>query len=124
VTRIPDTPDFIKGVVNLRGSIVPVVDLRLKLRLGAAEYNSFTVMIVLNIARRVVGVVVDSVSDVIQLDAAQVHPAPEFGGQVDTRFISGLGTIDQRMLILLDIEKLLSSQDMALLSEAGVPVQH
>jgi len=119
VTRIPDTPDFIKGVVNLRGAIVPVVDLRLKLRLSSAEYNSFTVMIVLNIARRVVGIVVDSVSDVIQLAAEQVHAAPEFGGHVDTRFISGLGTIDQRMLILLDIEKLLSSQDMALLPAAG-----
>jgi purine-binding chemotaxis protein CheW len=125
VTRIPDTPDFIKGVVNLRGAIVPVVDLRLKLHLGSAEYNSFTVMIVLNIARRVVGVVVDSVSDVIQLDAAQVLPAPEFGGHVDTRFISGLGTIDQRLLILLDIEKLLTSQDMALMPDAaGGPVQH
>jgi len=119
VTRIPDTPDFIKGVVNLRGAIVPVIDLRLKLRLSSAEYNSFTVMIVLNIARRVVGIVVDSVSDVIQLAAEQVHAAPEFGGHVDTRFISGLGTIDQRMLILLDIEKLLSSQDMALLPAAG-----
>ncbi|HZR35239.1 MAG TPA: chemotaxis protein CheW [Nevskia sp.] len=125
VTRIPDTPDFIKGVVNLRGAIVPVVDLRLKLRLGSAEYNSLTVMIVLNIARRVVGVVVDSVSDVIQLAAEQMHPAPEFGGQVDTRFISGLGTVEQRMLILLDIEKLLSSQDMALLPEAaGDSVRH
>lgn len=119
VTRIPDTPDFIKGVVNLRGAIVPVIDLRLKLRLSSAEYNSFTVMIVLNIARRVIGIVVDSVSDVIQLAAEQVHPAPEFGGQIDTRFISGLGTIDQHMLILLDIEKLLSSQEMALLSSAG-----
>jgi purine-binding chemotaxis protein CheW len=119
VTRIPDTPDFIKGVVNLRGAIVPVIDLRLKLHLASAEYNSFTVMIVLNIARRVVGIVVDSVSDVIQIAAGQIHAPPEFGGQVDTRFISGLGTIEQRMLILLDIEKLLSSQDMALLSTVG-----
>jgi purine-binding chemotaxis protein CheW len=112
-------------VVNLRGAIVPVVDLRLKLRLGSAEYNSFTVMIVLNIARRVVGIVVDSVSDVIQLAAGQMHAAPEFGGQVDTRFISGLGTVDQRMLILLDIEKLLSSQDLALLASADqTPTQH
>ena len=125
VTRIPDTPDFIKGVVNLRGAIVPVVDLRIKLRLGSAEYNSFTVMVVLNLARRVIGVVVDSVSDVIQLEAEQVHAAPEFGTHIDTRFICGLGTIDQRMLILLDIERLLSSQDMALLTEApDSPVQH
>jgi purine-binding chemotaxis protein CheW len=115
VTRIPDTPDFIKGVVNLRGTIVPVVDLRLKFHLGKAEYNGFTVMIILNIAKRVVGMVVDSVSDVIQLGPDQVRPPPEFGGTLDTRFITGLGTLDQRMLILVDIEKLLRAQDMALL---------
>ena len=121
VTRIPDTPDFIKGVVNLRGAIVPVLDLPIKLKLGGAAYNGFTVMVVLNLQRRVIGVVVDSVSDVIQLEAEQLHPAPEFGTHVDTRFISGLGTIDQRMLILLDIERLLSSQDMALLPAADIP---
>ncbi|MDR3417698.1 MAG: chemotaxis protein CheW [Nevskia sp.] len=119
VTKIPDTPAFIKGVINLRGAIVPVVDLRLKFHLGSAEYNSFTVMIILNIQRRVVGVVVDSVSDVIQMSNSQIQPPPEFGGQIDTRFISGLGTLDQRMLILLDIEKLLSSDDMALLPPPG-----
>ncbi len=115
VTRIPETQAFIKGVVNLRGTIVPVVDLRIKFKLGKAEYNGFTVMIILNIAKRVVGIVVDSVSDVIQLSAEQVRPPPEFGGTLDTRFITGLGTLDERMLILVDIEKLLRAQDMALL---------
>lgn len=115
VTRIPDTPDYIKGVINLRGTIVPVVDLRLKFRLGKAEYDQFTVMIILNVARRVVGMVVDGVSDVMQLTAEQIRPAPELGGSLDTRFISGLGTLDNRMLILVDIEKLLRSQDLALL---------
>jgi len=119
VTRIPDTPDFIKGVVNLRGTIVPVVDLRIKFKLGKAEYNGFTVMIILNIAKRVVGMVVDSVSDVIQLTVEQVRPPPEFGGTLDTRFITGLGTLDERMLILVDIEKLLRAQDMALLPAAS-----
>jgi len=103
---------------------VPVVDLRLKFRLGSAEYNAFTVMIILNIQRRVIGVVVDSVSDVIQMHAEQIQPPPEFGGQIDTRFIAGLGTIDQRMLILLDMEKLLSADDMAMLPAAGGQTQH
>ena len=112
VTRVPDAPDYIKGVINLRGTIVPVIDLRLKLRLDNARYDAFTVMIVLNVEDRVVGIVVDSVSDVIPLSAEQIRPTPEFGAAVDTRFISGIGTIDERMLILLDIETLLDSADM------------
>jgi len=116
VTRIPDTPDFLKGVINLRGTIVPVVDLRIKFRLERAEYNSFTVMIILNIARRVVGMVVDGVSDVLQLAPDQIRPPPEFGGALDTQYITGLGTLDNRMLILVDIERLMSGADMALIS--------
>ncbi|WP_411850900.1 chemotaxis protein CheW [Stenotrophomonas sp. LGBM10] len=112
VTRVPDAPDYIKGVINLRGTIVPVIDLRLKLRLENARYDAFTVMIVLNVEDRVVGIVVDSVSDVIPLSAEQIRPTPEFGAAVDTRFISGIGTQDDRMLILLDIETLLDSADM------------
>jgi len=115
VTKIPDAPDFIKGVINLRGTIVPVVDLRIKFKLGKADYDAFTVMIILNIDKRVVGVVVDSVSDVMHLSPDQIRPSPEFGGAMDTRFITGLGTLDDRMLILVDIEKLLRAQDMALL---------
>ncbi|TAM11495.1 MAG: chemotaxis protein CheW [Nevskiaceae bacterium] len=115
VTRIPDTPDFVKGVINLRGTIVPVVDMRMKFKLPNAEYNTFTVMIILNVATRVVGIVVDRVSDVVQLAAEQVRPAPEFGSAIDTRFITGLGTAGERLLILLDIEKLLRSEDMALM---------
>lgn len=116
VTRIPDSPDFIKGVINLRGAIVPVVDMRIKFNLGTADYNEFTVMIILNIARRVVGMVVDGVSDVMTLDESQILPAPEFGGSFDTRYITGLGTHDERMVILVDIEKLMSSADMALMA--------
>lgn len=122
VTRIPGTPDFIKGVINLRGAIVPVVDMRLKFRLGSAEYDALTVMIVLNVARRVVGMVVDGVSDVVQLSSGQIHPAPEFSGAVGSRYVVGLGTDlsadDERMLILIDIEKLMTSQDMALVDQA------
>ena len=112
VTRLPDAPDYIKGVINLRGTIVPVIDLRLKLRLAEARYDSFTVMIVLNVEDRVVGIVVDSVSDVVPLAAEQVRSTPEFGAAVDTRFIAGIGTLDDRMLILLDIETLLDSADL------------
>ena len=112
VTRLPDAPDYIKGVINLRGTIVPVIDLRLKLRLDEARYDAFTVMIVLNVDDRVVGIVVDSVSDVIPLSAEQIRPKPEFGAAVDTRFISGIGTQDERMLILLDIETLLDTADL------------
>lgn len=112
VTRVPDAPDYIKGVINLRGTIVPVIDLRLKLRLKKARYDSFTVMIVLNVEERVVGIVVDGVSDVVPLAAGQIRPTPEFGAAVDTRFISGIGTLDEQMLILLDIETLLDSADL------------
>ena len=112
VTRVPDAPDYIKGVINLRGTIVPVIDLRLKLRLDEARYDAFTVMIVLNVEQRVVGIVVDSVSDVIALTAEQIRPTPEFGAAVDTRFINGIGTQDERMLILLDIETLLDTAEL------------
>ena len=114
VTRIANSPDFIKGVVNLRGIIVPVVDMRIKLNLGTATYDQFTVVIILNIGGRVVGMVVDSVSDVIALSAEQIRPAPDFSSTVDAAYITGLGTVDERMLILVDIERLMSGSDMAL----------
>ena len=113
-TTIANAPAFIKGVVNLRGVIVPIVDMRIKFGLGSAEYNQFTVVIILNVAHRVVGMVVDGVSDVLTLTAEQIRPAPEFGASLDTQYIIGLGTVDQRMLILMDIEKLMTSNDMAL----------
>lgn len=132
VTKIPDAPDYLKGVINLRGTIVPVVDLRIKFKLAKAEYNTFTVMIILNIAKRVVGIVVDGVSDVMQLGTEQIRPPPEFGAGESSQgspsnssFITGLGTLDNRMLILVDIEKLLRSQDMALLPAAtDSSIQH
>jgi purine-binding chemotaxis protein CheW len=116
VTRLPESPDFIKGVINLRGIIVPIVDMRVKFRLPQAEYNEFTVMIILNLDDRVVGMVVDSVSDVMMLGADKLREPPEFGGNFDTRFITGLGALDDRMLILLDIERLMHSEEMALVS--------
>ena len=116
VTHIANAPEFIKGVVNLRGIIVPIVDMRIKFNLGKAEYDQFTVVIILNVAGRVVGMVVDGVSDVIQLAGEQIRPAPDFSASsFDTRYITGLGTLDSRMLILVDIEKLMSGSDMALM---------
>lgn len=119
VTRISNAPAFIKGVANLRGVIVPIVDLRIKFRLESAEYDANTVVIVVNIGRRVVGVVVDRVSDVMTLTAEQRKPAPEFGVGLPLDYIHGLGDLGERMLILVDIEKLLTSREMALVDEAG-----
>lgn len=118
VTRLPDAPDYIKGVINLRGTIVPVIDMRLKFRLARVEYNALTVMIVLNVADRVVGMVVDSVSDVIQLEAEQIRPVPDIGSAIDRQFITGIGTQGDRMLILLEIERLMTSAEMGLVAEA------
>ncbi len=112
VTRIANAPDYIKGVVNLRGIIVPVVDMRIKFNLGTPSYDAFTVVIVLNIAGRVIGMVVDSVSDVITLEAGQIRPPPQLGAALDTDYLTGLGTFAQRMLILVDIDKLMSREDM------------
>ncbi|QIL89920.1 chemotaxis protein CheW [Microbulbifer harenosus] len=119
VTRIANAPEFIKGVTNLRGVIVPIVDLRIKFRLSKAIYDGQTVVIVVNIAGRVVGIVVDRVSDVMTLNDEQIKPAPEFGVNLPLDYISGLGSLDKRMLVLVDIEKLLTSQEMALVAEAG-----
>ena len=118
-TAIANAPAYIKGVVNLRGTIVPIVDMRIKFNLGEATYDQFTVVIILNVSERVVGMVVDGVSDVISLEAGQMRAAPEFSSTFDTRYITGLGTVDERMLILVDIDKLMSSSDMGLLDEAA-----
>ena len=114
-TRIANAPEFIKGVVNLRGVIVPIVDLRLKLGCATADYNSFTVVIVLNVKGRVVGAVVDSVSDVLELASDAIRSAPEMSSVADTSFITGIGSVNDRMLILMDIEGLMASADMGLL---------
>ena len=117
-TAIANAPAYIKGVVNLRGTIVPIVDMRIKFNLGEPTYDQFTVVIILNVSRRVIGIVVDGVSDVIALRADQVRPAPEFSSTFDTQYIVGLGTVDERMLILVDIDKLMSSDDMGLMQQS------
>lgn len=118
-TLIANAPPFIKGVINLRGIIVPIVDLRIKFNLSNVEYTPFTVVVILNVAGRVVGVVVDSVSDVISLLPSQIRPAPDFSATFDTRYILGLATLDARMLIVTDIEQLMTSRDMELIDDAA-----
>ena len=117
-TRIANAPEFIKGVVNLRGTIVPIVDMRLKFNCSEVEYNSFTVVIILNLRNRVVGIVVDSVSDVMELAPEAIRPAPDIESASDNGCILGLGSVGERMLILLDIEKLMSNVDMGLVAPA------
>lgn len=118
VTRIANTPPFIKGVTNLRGVIVPILDLRVKFEQTGVEYNENTVVIVLNLGQRVVGIVVDGVSDVLSLTAEQIRPAPEFAVTLSTEYLTGLGALGERMLILVNIEKLLNSEEMALVDIA------
>jgi purine-binding chemotaxis protein CheW len=118
VTRIANAPDYLKGVVNLRGIIVPVVDMRIKFNVGAVTYDAFTVVIVLNINNHTIGMVVDSVSDVVTLTPDQIKPAPDLGTTVSGEYLRGLGTVGDRMLIMLDIDQLLGSEEMGLLTAA------
>ena len=119
VTAIPSAPAYLKGVVNLRGIIVPVIDLRVKFGLAEPRYDAFTVVIILRIAGRVVGIVVDGVSDVVGLAPNEVKPAPQLGALVDSSFLAGLATQGERMILLLDIEKFLSSGELNVLKQAA-----
>lgn len=114
VTKIANTPDFIKGVVNLRGRIVPIVDLRIKFRLGKVEYDEFTVVIILNLGGRIVGMVVDGVSDVMNLKSNQIRSVPDIVASIDTKYVTGLASVEEKMFILVDIEQLMNSQEMQL----------
>lgn len=120
VTRIANVPSFVKGVTNLRGIIVPIVDMRIKFNLDSVEYNHQTVVVILNLNSRVVGVVVDGVSDVLMLQQAQISAAPQFGTAFSTEYLMGIGTLGERMLILVDIEKLMTSEEMALVESAAI----
>ena len=120
VTSIANTPEFIKGVINLRGHIVPIVDLRIKFHLERIAYDEFTVVIILNMSDRIVGIVVDGVSDVLHLGVNEIRPVPDIVSGIDTRYIIGLARIEDRMLILVDIEQLMDSHEMALFESAAV----
>ena len=118
-TRMAHAPDFIKGVIDLRGVIVPIVDLRMKLGCEQVQYTDFTVVIILNVGGTVLGAVVDAVADVVALPAEAIKPAPQFQGQVDASFVRGIATAGERMLIVVDIAALLSSAEMGLVKAAA-----
>lgn len=109
VTPIPNMPPSIKGVMNLRGTVVPIIDLRTKFQMATAEYNQFTVIIVVNVGARIMGLVVDAVSDVLNADAESIEDAPQLG-DIDTSFITGLAKSGDRLVTLLNIEHLLHDQ--------------
>jgi purine-binding chemotaxis protein CheW len=123
VTRIPQTPSYVLGVLNLRGAIVPIMDLRLRFGLERESYGNSTVMIIVAIAERLFGIVVDAVSDVVDIDQAAIKPVPDMGAVVDTRYLKGLVTHDERMVMLLDVEKLMRPEDVETLDAALPAVQ-
>jgi purine-binding chemotaxis protein CheW len=120
VTRIPQAPSYVLGVLNLRGAIVPVIDMRLRFGLPREEYTANTVTVIVTVAGRNFGVVVDAVSDVLDVDAANLRPVPDMGTTVDTEYLKGLTAVDERMVLLLDVDKLLQPQDAQML-EAALP---
>lgn len=121
VTKIANAPPFIKGVINLRGDIVPIVDLRIKFNVGQATYDEFTIVIVLHIGNRIVGIVVDGVSDVVSLSKEQLRPPPDFGVAFNSRYLLGLATVNEQMIILVDINELISSDELELFDTAAAP---
>lgn len=119
-TRMVNAPAFVKGVINLRGVIVPIVDLRVKLGIAKVEYNSFTVVILLNVHGTVIGAVVDAVSDVVTLTAQAIKSAPQFDNRIDARFITGLAQVGERMLIVMNVATLLSPAEMGMTANSAV----
>jgi purine-binding chemotaxis protein CheW len=115
VTKIANAPAYLKGVLNLRGDIVPIVDLRLKFNVGEATYDEFTIVIMLMVGERIVGIVVDEVSDVIKVSESEIKAPPEFGVAFDSAYLHGLTSINEQMIILVNIQKLISSDELGLL---------
>lgn len=114
-TRLANAPNFVKGVVNLRGVIVPILDMRIKFDLAQVNYDAFTVVIILNLGRKVVGMVVDGVSDVITFTPSQLRPVPEISSSIRGNHLMAIGSVGDRMLILIDIKKFTDSAEMGLL---------
>jgi purine-binding chemotaxis protein CheW len=112
ITAIPNTPAFIRGVMNLRGAVVPILDLRARFGLPATEYDKFTVIIVVTVGTRVAGLIVDAVSDVLNVSRSEMEPTPELGAAVDTSFMTGMAKMAERLVLLLDIDRVVSSQDV------------
>ena len=119
VTRIPNTPSYVQGVLNLRGTIVPIIDLRMRFSMERIDYTTTTVIVVLSVVtdqgRRIIGIVVDGVSDVLSAAEGDIKPAPHFGESVRTEFVNGLVAANDKMVILLDTDKLLTASELAAL---------
>lgn len=128
VTELPSTPDYLKGVINLRGVIVPIVDMRLRFGREAVEYNETTVVIVLRATDEqrsvVVGIVVDEVSEVYKVEQDNIKPAPDFGSEVDSHFITAMATVEDKIVMLLDANRLLDVEELYRVSLCGRPVKH
>ena len=123
VTNIPNTPEYIRGVINIRGAIVPIIDMRLRFMLEKKEYDATTVVIILNVVNkgstdRVMGVVVDAVSDVYKFSDSEIKPSPDFGTEIDSKFIAGMATIDDKIIVILDAIKLLDVKELYQLTES------
>ncbi|OQW35842.1 MAG: chemotaxis protein CheW [Nitrospira sp. SG-bin1] len=112
VTKIPNTPSHIKGVLNLRGTIVPIIELRTKFGMPTIDYTAFTVIIVVVVRDKVMGLVVDSVSDVLNIDKKDIQPSPQFGAQVDVSFLNGIGKSGDKLVALLDMDRLLAGGEV------------
>lgn len=112
VTQIPNAPTYIRGVINLRGEIVPILDVRRRFSMDEIEFTQTTVVIVVNVQERTIGMVVDGVSDVIDLPEEELRPAPEFGSAIDSSFVSGLASIEEKMVIILNVDEMLKGCDL------------
>jgi purine-binding chemotaxis protein CheW len=112
ITPIPNSPSYVRGVMNLRGTVVPIMDLRARFSMPEVEATHFTVIIVVNVGNKVVGLVVDTVSDVLNIASNDVEPTPELAGSLDTSFITGLAKSEQKLITLLNIDKLVSREDL------------
>lgn len=123
VTKIANAPSYVKGVLNLRGDIVPIIDLRLKFNVGEPTYNEFTIVIMLHVQDRIVGIVVDAVSDVVNLAEDDVRPPPEFGVAFDSAYLFGLAQVGEQMVILLNIESLITSSELGLFDQKLAAVE-
>ncbi|MCL6471581.1 MAG: chemotaxis protein CheW [Firmicutes bacterium] len=117
-TKVPNVPDFVKGVLNLRGSVVPVIDLRLKFSMKEKEYDKFTVILILEVKERIIGVIVDAVSDVVSLTEDDIQPTPDFSSGIRADFIASMGRKDDKLIIILDIDKVLSESELEVLEAA------
>jgi purine-binding chemotaxis protein CheW len=117
ITIVPQTPDYMKGVINLRGKVIPVIDLRLKFSMPEEEHTQETCVIVVEVNNTQIGIIVDSVSEVSEISGGEIEEAPSFGQGIDTSFIMGLGKVKENIIILLDIETVLSSEELEMVEQ-------